>query len=273
MTVIALGSIRSCGLTTLGVALAATWPDGRRVLFCECDPAGGTVAASAGWPSEPGTVSLAAAARRDSDPEAVWSHTQGLPGGADVLAAPVLPEQSAGAIAMLGGLLGRLGEVSADVVIDCGRLTRSFPGSIAQGADQLILAARPALADLHAVAGWCETHVEQRDVVALVLIGEGPYANGEVADALDLPVLARVPWDPNAVTSLMSLPATARELNRSPLIRSARTLSGQLSGAPGDATEAKVLPPATSPRMRKFRSGRAVQSGISAEALMAELIQ
>jgi hypothetical protein len=271
MTVIALGSVRSCGLTTLGVILAATWPAERRVLLCECDPAGGTLAATAGWPSEPGTVSLAAAARRDSDPDIAWSHTHDLPGGAAVVAGPALPEQASSAIAMLGGLLGRLGELPADVLIDCGRLADAFPRSIAEVSDRLVLAARPALTDLHGVAAWCEAHPEQRNDLALVLIGEGPYSNAEVTEALDVSVLARLPWDPHAAVSLTSLPVTARELNRAPLIRSARTLAGHLCGTPLDGDQEHVPHAVSVPRMRGRRSGRAEKAEISAQALLAEL--
>ena len=87
-----LASVRSCGTTTLAVALAATWPATRPVLLVELDPAGGTLAAASGWAAEPSLVSLAAAARRSSDPEAIWAHCQHLPGGAAVLAAPPYPE-------------------------------------------------------------------------------------------------------------------------------------------------------------------------------------
>jgi MinD-like ATPase involved in chromosome partitioning or flagellar assembly len=271
MTVIALGSVRSCGLTTLAVALTATWPAERQVLLCECDPAGGTLAAAAGWPSEPSTVSLAAAARRESDPEVVWSHTHDLPGGAPVLAGPALPEQASGAIAMLDALLGRLGELSADVVIDCGRLTAGFPRSITENSDQLVLAARPALADLHGVAAWCEAYSDQREGLALVLIGEGPYSNAEVTEALGLPVLARLPWDPGAAARLVSMPVTDRELNRSPLIRSARTLAGHLCGARSDTDPGEVPSLAATARQRRFRSGRTTKSDVSAQALLTEL--
>lgn len=86
MAVTALAAVRSCGVTTLAVALAATWPAGRRVLLAELDPAGATLAAGSGWPPEPGLVSLAAAACRGGDPTVVWEHCQDLPGGVPVLA-------------------------------------------------------------------------------------------------------------------------------------------------------------------------------------------
>jgi hypothetical protein len=45
MAVVAFGSVRSCGVTTLALSLTATWPPGHRVLLVEADPAGGTLAA------------------------------------------------------------------------------------------------------------------------------------------------------------------------------------------------------------------------------------
>ena len=106
MSVVALGAVRSCGVTTLALALAATWPSSRRVLLAELDPAGGTLAAASGWPPEPGLVSLAAAARRGSDPELVWEHCQELADGTAVLAGPGSADQARSALGMLTGLLG-----------------------------------------------------------------------------------------------------------------------------------------------------------------------
>jgi hypothetical protein len=271
MTTIAMGAVRSCGLTTLALALAATWPDERQVLLCECDPAGGTIAAAAGWAPEPGMVSLAAAARRDSDPEEVWMHIQEMPNGAAVLAGPVSSDQSASALAMLAGLLGRLGELSSDVLIDCGRLLGSFTEAIGGCADQLVLAARPALVDLHAVAAWCEAHTDQRDQIALVLVGDGPYSNAEVSQALDMPVLARLPWDPPAAASLLKVPATARELSRSALVRSARSWSHQLSGQPLASVEGETVSVSPPSRRRMLRRGRTVDRADSAKLIFDEL--
>jgi hypothetical protein len=142
---------------------------------------------------------------------------------------------------------------------------------IAESTDRLVLAARPALADLHGVAAWCEAHPDQRNGLALVLIGEGPYSNTEVTEALDVPVLARLPWDPAAVARLVSVPATTRELNRAPLIRAARTLAGQLCGTWIGFSEAEASPPVAPPRLRNLRSRRAAKSEISATALLTEL--
>ncbi len=265
MSVLAFASVRSCGVTTLAVALTATWPGGpdsseHRVLLAELDPAGGTLAAASGWSPEPGLVSLAAAARRGGDPDLVWEHCQRLPGGAAVLAGPTAGEQARNALGMLAGVIGRLGELDADVLIDCGRLDHGSPdlGAMAT-ADRVVLVARPRLADLHALATWAETHLLDGGKPGVVLVGDGPYPDHEIAEALGIEVLARLPWDPDGAAGLVSVPASARQLRMSSLVRAARSLADSLGGeapgaAPGEHVEDRVT--AGSLRTRVLRSWR-----------------
>lgn len=223
----ALGSVRSCGVTTLALGLAATWPSERRVLLVEADPAGGTVAASAGWAPEPGLVSLAAAARRGGDPTMLWEHCQHLPGGAAVLAGPALADQAQGALGMLEPLMARLGELDADVLVDCGRLNSS--GLVTWEAGRRVLVGRPRLPDLQALATWLDARTSAPDHVELLMVGDGPYSDGEIAQTLGFEVLARVPWDPRAADALVTVPASARELRLAPFVRTARTLADRLA--------------------------------------------
>jgi len=251
--VVALGSVRSCGVTTLALALAATWPAERRVLLVELDPAGGTLAAASGWPAEPSLVSLAAAARRALDTDLVWEHCQELPGGVAVLAGPASADQARSARGMLAGLAGTLGMLDADVLVDCGRLDPGVPGiGVLEGAARVVLAARPRLADLHALATWREANPFDSGRVALVLVGDGPYPDAEIAEALGVEVLARLPWDPEAAWALVSVPASAREVRLSPLVRAARSLAGrlakELAGAPPAVGSASGEVPAVSTR-------------------------
>jgi hypothetical protein len=230
MAVVTFGSVRSCGVTTLALSLAATWPPGRRILLVESDPAGGMLAAGSGWPPEPSLMSLAAAARRGGEAAMVWEHCHELPGGAAVLAGPSSVDHARSALSMAGDLLGRLGELDADVLMDCGRLE---PSSAALGlwerADRVVLAVRPRLADLHALTGWLEGRPSEGHRLGLVTVGDGPYPDSEIADALGLPVLVRLPWDPDAASGLVSVPASSRELRLAPLVRAARTLADRLA--------------------------------------------
>ena len=230
MGVVALGAVRSCGVTTLALALAATWPKERRVLLVEADPAGGTLAAASGWPPEPSLVSLAAAGRRALDPDLVWEHCQELPGGAAVLAGPASADQARSALGMLAGLSSHLGMLDADVLVDCGRLDAPASGAgVFEGADRVLLGARPRLADLHALATWQEANPFDSGRVALVLVGDGPYPDAEIAEALGIEVLARLPWDPEAAGALVSVPASAREVRLAPLVRATRSMADQLA--------------------------------------------
>ena len=245
----ALGSVRSCGVTTLALGLASAWPNrsdsgGRRVVLVEADPAGGTLAAASGWPSEPSLVSLAAAARRGGDSALVWEHCQQLPGGARVLVAPPLGEQARSAVGMLGPLLGRLDELEADVLVDCGRLDPGSPAlRLWEQADRPVLLGRPRLVDLQALASWLEGRPDAR-AVGLVTVGDGPYPDGEITDALGLAVLGRLPWDPDAAEALTSVPASARQLRMAPLVRSVRTLADRLLDQGGTVPVAESDPAA-----------------------------
>jgi len=258
VSVVAVGAVRSCGVTTLALALAATWPSGRQVLLAELDPAGGTLAAASGWPPEPGLVSLAAAARRGSDPELVWEHCHELADGTPVLAGPGSADQARSALGMLTGLLSRLGELAADVLVDCGRLAGASPNPVLSGADHVVLAARPRLADLHALASYLETNPILRQDPRLVLLGDGPYPDQEVAEALGVEVAARLPWDPDAAASLVSVRASARELRVSPLVRAARTLAEHMSDhkTRTDTQERAETPPAAPSRLTVMRVWR-----------------
>jgi MinD-like ATPase involved in chromosome partitioning or flagellar assembly len=239
MGIVVLGSVRSCGTTTAAAALAATWPAGRRVLVVELDPAGGTLAAASGWAAEPSLVTLAAAARRASDPEAIWAHCHQLPGGAAVLAAPASASQVRSSAGMLGALLGRLGELDADVLVDAGRTdpgrtdpAMALPGVVA-GAGRVVLTARPRLADLQSLATFVETCANLdsplRAALALVLVGDGPYPDIEVTEALGIEVLGRIPWDPQAAELLTATAASDRQLRLSPLVRAARSIAENLA--------------------------------------------
>jgi MinD-like ATPase involved in chromosome partitioning or flagellar assembly len=271
MGVVVLGSVRSCGTTTAAVALAATWPAGRRVLVVELDPAGGSLAAASGWAAEPSLVTLAAAARRDSDPEAIWEHCHQLPGGAAVLAAPASASQVRSSVGMLGALLGRLGELDADVLVDTGRIdpATALPG-VVDGAGRVVLTARPRLADLQSLATFVETRADLdstlRVPLALVLVGDGPYPDAEITEALGVEVLGRIPWDPQAAELLTAAAVSDRRLRLSPLVRTARSLAENLAAdtAPAPAPDGGVdqTPAAAGATpfrfLRRFRAPAAV---------------
>jgi len=255
---IALGCVRSCGVTTTAAAVATVWPIERRVLMVEADPAGGDLAARYGLAPEPGLVSLAAAARRDSDPGLVWRHTQPLTGNSCVLVGPAGAAQARTALGLLPDLGDRLAALDADVLVDCGRLDRDSPALALWTAAALrALVVRPQLADLHHLAGWLDADPSGSRPSGLVLVGRSGYPPAEVAEALGVPVLGSLPDDPAAVENLPV--GGSRTLSRSLLLRHARTLAGDLlaavaaapvapGGAPSEPDQARAA--ADPPRRR-----------------------
>ncbi|WP_129665723.1 chromosome partitioning protein [Phytoactinopolyspora endophytica] len=185
-------------MTTLCLALAATWPTATAegCVVVEADPAGGDVAARFALPATPGLASLAAAARRATEADLVWRHAQTLPGGLSVVTAPPGADQARAALAALenADLLRRAGDVGT-VVVDCGRLDPGSPAvPIVRAADHVLLVTRAHAADL--------AHVAIRDAltrsisgqVHMLLAGLG-HSTGEVEQEIGVPVLARVPED------------------------------------------------------------------------------
>ena len=230
MALITLGSVRSCGVTTLAAGLAATWPGDRRRLLGEADPAGGTLAAQAGLGPEPGLVSLAAAARRQRDPSPAFEHAQSLPGEVPVVCGPPASSRARSALSMLSGLLGRLGDLDAEVFCDCGRLDPTTDNvDLFERARLAVFVSRPRLSDLNALAAHLEARAEQPLRPFLVLVGDGPYPPKEVAEVLAVDVAGHVPWDPDAAAAVGTTPVSSRQLTRTPLVRALRTLAGALA--------------------------------------------
>lgn len=227
MSVVALGAVRSAGVTTTAAGLAMLWPGAGRRLVVEADPAGGTLAAATGLAAEPGLVSLAAAARRQPDPDLVFAHVQALPDGTAVLAGPPGAEQARSALAMLGALFAGLAGMDVGVLVDCGRLDPAAPRGVFDAADIPLLVCRPQLADLNAVAAFLAARPDAARSV--VLVGPGPYPAGEIAETLGVEVLGQLPWDPEAAAALATTPPSSRRLTRRPLVRALRSLAEALA--------------------------------------------
>lgn len=242
MTVVGLASVRSCGVTTMAAGLTMVWPGQVRRVLVEADPAGGTLAAVAEVAADPGLVSLAAAARRGAEPELLFEHAQVLADATPVVCAPPGAERARSALGMLGPLFDRLGELDGLVVVDCGRLDRAGPGVRSfEGADLAVLACRPQLADLNALAAFAGS--DEREVHPLVvLVGPGPYPTGEISETLGIEVAGQLPWDRDAAALLGGMGASSRQLTRSPLVRGLRSLADDLAARVTALTDARRRP-------------------------------
>lgn len=246
---IAICSVKgSPGATTWSVALAARWPQPARVVLVECDPSGGSVAARFGLAPAPGLVSLAAAARRDTTAELLWSHVQPLPGGLPVVAAPPGADYTRAALHTL--LDSRRQSVSvlrsaatapgAVVIADCGRLDSTSPAvSIAREANRVLLLVRPhadELAQLAAGLSMVDLWSMRPD---LVLVGPG-YPASDVARELGMPVLASIPDDVRGARALCGHPGGRRGPARSALGNAAHRIAARL-GSPPHAGDARTV--------------------------------
>lgn len=245
MTLVGLFSDKgSPGVTTLALSLAAGWP--RPVAVVECDPAGGDLALRLTDPSgrpamrlDPGLLSLAAAARRDTAPHLI-EHTQPIPGlpspGPMVAVGVSSPEQGAGIAGLWPQITSALTAASVDVLADLGRAHPGNPAlPVAAAADVLIGVAR----------GDAEGSLRIRDrlvlllpalaarpgrQVAVVLVGEdrrAAPATASMRTVLDAAGLADVAvgflaLDSGAVDGLHQ--GRGHRVGRSLLVRSARGL-------------------------------------------------
>ena len=240
----------SPGVTTLAVGLALTWP--RPILLAECDP-GAHQAILAGYLGGRSTggkgLLRVAEAHRDRRPlrEAVLDQTLSL-SAEEESRRLLLPGFTKPASAMhFGGVwedlaeaFDRLGEVDMDVIIDCGRIGPSGPPAallersaltavVVTSTLRSIMSARvhlPTLRDHPRLTS------ADREHIGLIVVGENqPYRRGEIARALDVPVITSIAYDRQSAAHLSDGRPRHRRFETSPLIRSIRDAASQLSSS------------------------------------------
>ena len=234
MTVIALASARGApGVSTLAWSLASTWPTSRRLLLIEADPAGGILTARLRRGSERGWASLAATGRHHLSPAMIEAHSDEIGQGVWLLPTPPSPARTATVMTSLGERLAAvLAEWEGDVLIDCGRTAGSEPSvSLLRAADRLLLVVRPEVDEIQVTAATMpELSSDRLPPVSLAVVGSRPYKPGEVANVLQLPLAASVPWDPAAAAAVWLNPAGWR-VRRSPLLRACGHLASTLTSS------------------------------------------
>ncbi|MFD3539640.1 hypothetical protein ACFWUQ_09075 [Streptomyces sp. NPDC058662] len=268
MTVTALVSAKSSGVTTsaLAMALSSTRPS----LLAECDPAGGTLRAGffqAQITAGTGLYHLAVAERAGEDALArafadhlvrldASGNRQVLPGLTDPAQAPAL-ERSWPALAQVMRVLSDEG--GYDVVIDAGRLALESgrlhstltPAPLLHGADLVLLVVRATDQSLALARHMTEplrNELTDRgtgaDALGVLLIEDGPRRAHEVSEALRLPVMAALPWEPDTAAYLAGTGSAPRKLNKSALLGAARTALGHLQAAASRRALHQQYPPA-----------------------------
>lgn len=253
MTLVALCSLKGApGVTTAALGLASGWPKRQLPVLVECDPAGGDLLARFRLNMAPGLVTLAAAARRETQRGLLWQHTQRLPGGLNVVAAPAGAEQVCAALGQITGagvpvLRGVSERPGTVVVADCGRVgPDSMALDIMRDADLtlvLVQARDDALShlavSLDAVARWSRS-------ACFVLVGDG-YPTGEVVRTLGIEVLGRLPDDRIGAAALCGHSRRRTEPARSPLGRTLARLAAAAASRAGTPAGVAESPAAASP--------------------------
>jgi hypothetical protein len=238
----------SPGVTTLAVGLALTWP--RPILLADCDPGAhqAILAGYLGGRSAGGKGLLRVAeAHRDRRPlrEAVLDQTLPLSAEGEIRRLFLPGFTRPGSAVHFGGVwedlaeaFDRLGEVDIDVIIDCGRLVPyGLPAALLERSALTLVIVTSTLRSIMSARVNLPTLRDQprhtsidRGHLGLIIIGDGlPYGPGEIAKALDLPVIASIAYDPKAAAHLSDGHPRHRRFDSSPLIRSIRDATSQLS--------------------------------------------
>ncbi|MGW3312054.1 hypothetical protein ACWDG9_36345 [Streptomyces sp. NPDC001073] len=245
MAVIALaGCPGAPGVTTSALALLLSWPlePGRRMILAECDPDGGSVLyglLQGTLADRYGLRNLSVAARTGAFGDAFWRQLIDLNGEdgqrespRDRLLLPGItdPAQTAG----LGSVWKMLASVfrgieaehGHDVLIDLGRSGAfGLSGVLADQADSVVVVVRNTMRCLHAAQARVTALKERVGDVGLLVIDEGPYPAGEVQRVLEAPVVATLPYAPEAARVLSDGADQPRRFTRAPLMGAARTSS------------------------------------------------
>lgn len=256
MALVALASARGApGVTTTAVALVLLWPG--PALLAECDASGGSSVLAGylrgGVPHDRGLVGLAVALRQGALAEALWAQTGVLAEDRRVLPGPVDAGQATSLPplwAPLAGLLRSVDSAGTAVVVDAGRLgAEAGPLPVLRAADDVLLVVRSGLDAAAAARARLGLLREQLSAagtarLSLLVVGEGrPYSAAELADVLEVPVAAALPWDP-AAAEAFSVGTGGRRLSGSPLVRAVGALAASLQGSGSPLASA---PPADRP--------------------------
>lgn len=204
------------GATTTALGLAAFWP--RACVVVEADMTGSSAVLAGHFRGavrhDKGLVGLAIAQQqRDVTAEDVWDQAVGLltertyvvPGIAD----PAQAGPLAGLWPALGALLGDLELAGTDAIVDAGRISqRLAPLPLVAAADLVLLVMGSSLRDIAAARASVATLSrwrgdEIRTGAGLLVVGpQRPYGEAEIAQAVGLPVIAGVAWQPRAAAVL-----------------------------------------------------------------------
>ena len=237
--IVVIGSGKaSPGVSTLAAGLVAS--AGKGAVLVEADPDGGSIAPSWQLSVDVGMQQIAAETGRGLRADVVPQALQPLAGGpAQVLVAPTDPGMARSVLGLaarpLSSVMGGLGD---PVVIDVGRAGRASPvWPLVESADLAVVVCRPRLPEVAAAAHRCEELASAVERVALVCVGDSPYAPDEVAGFAGVSLLGVVANDPAGAGAFAST-GSPKALRWSPWWRSVRLLADRLTSSTQVAADA-----------------------------------
>lgn len=215
----------SPGVTTAALGLALSWT--RPVILVDADPTA-AMSIPAGYlqgadiPTNRSTVDLALANREGRLADELPQKLLDLPGTeVRFLVGPARHSQARMLTSLWAPLVDAFRSMPGqDVIVDAGRLgLDNHPTPLLAAADVCLLAVRATLPAAIAAHSWALTVKDTfeaqgaADVFGLLVIDEPgkTYPADVVADALDVPVRATLPWDPTTAR-LLSHGETAPDL-------------------------------------------------------------
>jgi hypothetical protein len=238
--------------TTTGFVLASTMPQGQPVLFAECDPSGGDLAAWAGLADTPGWATAVAGGDRSWN--GLRTHLQQLPSGLSVLTAPTRSRVARTVVreaaARFGTLLGSINEVVT--IADCGRVDGTDLPVWAGVASLVLLVVRQSPASPGATVARIDRAAETigrlssvAARVGVVVVGTRPYDPEELIDAVGGELFGVLAEDPIGAGLAAGAWTVGKGAARSALVRSARPIAAAITetlAAPADvvAVESRI---------------------------------
>lgn len=245
MAVITLFSATgSPGVTVSSLGLALAWQ--RHVMLVDADPSGSS-SVLAGYLQgqtvhDRGLLDLAVANRVGNLGSAIATVSMPLPGSSVEFVPGIRAPQQAASMTNLweplSGVLRGMEQRGVDVVVDAGRIGLAHaPLPIVRSSDMSLLVLR---SDLPAIAGaraWAQSLREQMTSVGaghqlgVLLVGPGrPYTSREIRSVLGLPVIAELPFDPEAASVYYAGTRPKKSFAAGPLNRSFRATVSSVQG-------------------------------------------
>lgn len=244
-TICLLSAKGSPGVTTTAVALAMAWADSnpsRSAIAVDADPIGGDTTAGVlrGALAQPaGMVPIALA--RSVDPlDAVSSAAVDLRPDLTARLLPGVPDEArSGALELAWDVIrsaaAALAASRTDLIVDAGRVGRaglSAPWLV--DSDLALLLVRPTLPAVTAAHRLAHSWSLRRVPLQLVVVDvPSAYRPDRVAEAVGLPLLGEVAFDPVFARVHSEGVAPGRGFQRSPYVRSVGRLAGRARACVG----------------------------------------